>query len=308
MTIDGTTRPLPEPFFVIATQNPIESQGTYPLPEAQLDRFLFKLDVRHPTHRRSRRRSSRTTCAGFDASALDRMDLERVITPEELIAMQTAIRGVRVDDSLLEYIADIVGPHARRTARCTSARRRARRSRCWRARRRAPSARGPRLRHPRRRQGAGAGGAPPPRRPAARRRDRGRVGRRLRRRDPARGPRPRHDRRLSETIACRWSRRCASCCSRWARSRSASAMAIDASLLAPMLAADGALVLLAVLDALLARGRARHRHARGARGALGRARESGPAAAPLAGAAAAGRSPSPTTARPRSPSTACPRA
>ena len=49
VTIDGTTRPLPEPFFVIATQNPIESQGTYPLPEAQLDRFLFKLDVRHPT-------------------------------------------------------------------------------------------------------------------------------------------------------------------------------------------------------------------------------------------------------------------
>ena len=51
VTIDGTTRPLPEPFFVIATQNPIESQGTYPLPEAQLDRFLFKLDVRPPDHR-----------------------------------------------------------------------------------------------------------------------------------------------------------------------------------------------------------------------------------------------------------------
>ena len=48
VTVDGVTRPLPEPFFVIATQNPIESQGTYPLPEAQLDRFLFKLDVRHP--------------------------------------------------------------------------------------------------------------------------------------------------------------------------------------------------------------------------------------------------------------------
>ena len=51
VTVDGATRPLPDPFFVIATQNPIESQGTYPLPEAQLDRFLFKLDVRHPSDR-----------------------------------------------------------------------------------------------------------------------------------------------------------------------------------------------------------------------------------------------------------------
>src|SRR5215468_6761322 len=49
VTADGVTRPLPEPFFVIATQNPIESQGTYPLPEAQLDRFLMKLYVKHPT-------------------------------------------------------------------------------------------------------------------------------------------------------------------------------------------------------------------------------------------------------------------
>ena len=108
VTIDGTTRPLPEPFFVIATQNPIESQGTYPLPEAQLDRFLFKLDVRHPTPANEKAILA-SHLAGFDASALDRMGLQRVTTPEELVAMQTAIRGVRVDDSVLEYIADIVG-------------------------------------------------------------------------------------------------------------------------------------------------------------------------------------------------------
>ena len=107
VTIDGTTRPLPEPFFVIATQNPIESQGTYPLPEAQLDRFLFKLDVRHPNVAVEKAILA-SHLAGFDASALDRMHLSRVTTPEELIAMQTEIRGVRVDDSLLEYIADIV--------------------------------------------------------------------------------------------------------------------------------------------------------------------------------------------------------
>jgi MoxR-like ATPase len=107
VTLDGTTRPLPEPFFVIATQNPLESQGTYPLPEAQLDRFLFKLDVRHPTTANEKAILA-SHLAGFDASALDRMGLARVTTPEELIAMQNAIRAVRVDDSLLEYIADIV--------------------------------------------------------------------------------------------------------------------------------------------------------------------------------------------------------
>jgi len=108
VTIDGTTRPLPEPFFVIATQNPIESQGTYPLPEAQLDRFLFKLDVRHPSTANEKKILA-SHLAGFDAAALDRLGLARVTTPEELVAMQNAIRGVRVDDSLLEYIADIVG-------------------------------------------------------------------------------------------------------------------------------------------------------------------------------------------------------
>jgi len=108
VTIDGTTRPLPDPFFVIATQNPIESQGTYPLPEAQLDRFLFKLDVRHPTAA-VEKAILVNHLAGFDASALDKMGLNRVTTPEELVAMQAAIRGVRVEDSLLEYIADIVG-------------------------------------------------------------------------------------------------------------------------------------------------------------------------------------------------------
>ena len=108
VTVDGNTRPLPAPFFVIATQNPIESQGTYPLPEAQLDRFLFKLDVRHPTAA-VEKAILVNHLAGFDASALDKMGLNRVITPEELVAMQGAIRGVRVEDSLLEYIADIVG-------------------------------------------------------------------------------------------------------------------------------------------------------------------------------------------------------
>ena len=198
VTIDGTTRPLPEPFFVIATQNPIESQGTYPLPEAQLDRFLFKLDVRHPTTANEKAILA-SHLAGFDASALDRMGLARVTTPEELVAMQTAIRGVRVDDSVLEYIADIVGRTRSHRSLYFGASPRASIALLAGAQARAVS-RGPRLRHPRRRQGAGAGGDPPPRRLAARRRDRRRLGRRLRRRDPARGPRPRHHRRLTSTM------------------------------------------------------------------------------------------------------------
>jgi len=105
VTVDGVTRPLPSPFFVIATQNPIESQGTYPLPEAQLDRFFVKLDVRHPSAAVEKAILANHV-AGFDASALDSA---RVVTAEELITMQAAIRRVRVDDSLLDYITDIVG-------------------------------------------------------------------------------------------------------------------------------------------------------------------------------------------------------
>ena len=200
VTIDGTTRPLPEPFFVIATQNPIESQGTYPLPEAQLDRFLFKLDVRHP-NTANEKAILASHLAGFDASALDRVGLARVTTPEELVAMQTAIRGVRVDDSMLEYIADIVGRTRSHRSLYFGASPRASIALLAGAQARAASE-GRDFVDPRRRQGAGAGGDSPPRRPPARRRDRRRLRRRLRGGDPARGPRPRHDRRLTDD-ACR---------------------------------------------------------------------------------------------------------
>jgi MoxR-like ATPase len=108
VTTDGVTRPLPSPFAVIATQNPIESQGTYPLPEAQLDRFFFKLDVLPPNAAVEKSILS-SHLAGFDATELDRAGLARLASPEELVAMQGAIRRVRVDDGVLEYIAAIVG-------------------------------------------------------------------------------------------------------------------------------------------------------------------------------------------------------
>jgi MoxR-like ATPase len=107
VTVDGVTRALPDPFLVMATQNPIESQGTYPLPEAQLDRFMFKLSVLSPSHA-VEVAILRNHLAGFDAQSLESVHLERVIGPAGLVAMQTHIRGLRVDEGILAYIADIV--------------------------------------------------------------------------------------------------------------------------------------------------------------------------------------------------------
>jgi MoxR-like ATPase len=107
VTVDGVTRPLPEPFLVMATQNPIESQGTYPLPEAQLDRFMFKLSVLAPSHE-IESAILRNHLAGFDAQALERLNLARVITPAGLLEMQGFARRLRVDEGIVTYIADIV--------------------------------------------------------------------------------------------------------------------------------------------------------------------------------------------------------
>jgi MoxR-like ATPase len=107
VTVDGVTRPLPEPFLVMATQNPIESQGTYPLPEAQLDRFMFKLSVLAPSHD-VEMAILRNHLAGFDAQALERLNLARVITPAGLLDMQAYARRLRVDEGIVSYIADIV--------------------------------------------------------------------------------------------------------------------------------------------------------------------------------------------------------
>ena len=107
VSIDGATRPLPKPFFVIATQNPIESQGTYPLPEAQLDRFLFKLFVHHPSQE-VEKTILRSHLAGFDAVALERSALARVVGPADLIAMSESIGAVQVAEPLLDYITQIV--------------------------------------------------------------------------------------------------------------------------------------------------------------------------------------------------------
>jgi MoxR-like ATPase len=107
VTVDGVTRHLPAPFFTIATQNPIESQGTYPLPEAQLDRFLMKINVGHP-QREVEKAILRNYVSGFDAADLDTIALRQIATHEQILAMQQFIKAVRADEAILEYITDLV--------------------------------------------------------------------------------------------------------------------------------------------------------------------------------------------------------
>jgi MoxR-like ATPase len=105
VTVDGTSRPLPAPFAVIATQNPVESQGTYPLPEAQLDRFLVKLLVLDPP-REIEHTIVRHHADGFDPSDLS--SLRPVVNPQRIAEMQAAVQGIRVDDSIVAYVVDLV--------------------------------------------------------------------------------------------------------------------------------------------------------------------------------------------------------
>ncbi len=107
VTADGVTRSLPNPFFVIATQNPVESQGTYPLPEAQLDRFLMKIQVHHPS-RKTEKTVLEYYLHGFDPAELERIGLERVVSVEQLLGMQEYLSQVRAEGEILEYMVDIV--------------------------------------------------------------------------------------------------------------------------------------------------------------------------------------------------------
>lgn len=108
VTIDGVTRRLERPFFTIATQNPVESEGTWPLPDAQLDRFMLKVLV--PTPPRSAEIAIlESHLAGFDAADLDRMGLHTLLEATDVVLIQDALRGVRVTRPVLEYITDVVG-------------------------------------------------------------------------------------------------------------------------------------------------------------------------------------------------------
>lgn len=96
ITVSGKTYKLPEPFFVLATQNPIEQEGTYPLPEAQLDRFMFNLTLDYPSYDEEVEIVKSTTMGGLNK-------VESVLSPDEIIYFQQLVRRVPVSDHVYEY-------------------------------------------------------------------------------------------------------------------------------------------------------------------------------------------------------------
>ena len=102
VTVDGQSHPLPQPFLVIATQNPVEHHGTYPLPESQMDRFLMRVKMGYP-EAKSEREILRATAG---AARLD--DMKSVLSGNDITTMQADVEKVRVDDALVDYALAIV--------------------------------------------------------------------------------------------------------------------------------------------------------------------------------------------------------
>jgi len=107
VTLEGQTLALPRPFMVLATQNPIDTEGTYPLPEAQLDRFLFKIDIGYPPHDEETAIVKRTT----EQQAGDQFPLEAIsprLDERTVLSLQRMVAFIRVDDKVLDYAVRIV--------------------------------------------------------------------------------------------------------------------------------------------------------------------------------------------------------
>jgi MoxR-like ATPase len=101
VTISDTTYPLEQPFLVLATQNPIEQEGTYPLPEAQIDRFMLMLKIGYPTPTEEREIMDRNTGAA-------QPKIEPVITPDDIVRAREVVRSVYIDEKVKEYIVNVV--------------------------------------------------------------------------------------------------------------------------------------------------------------------------------------------------------
>lgn len=106
VSIDGVRHELSLPFMVLATQNPVEYEGTYPLPEAQLDRFLFKLQVVYPG-REMERQILMNYHEGFNATALESAGIESVVDKDSLLQCQAEIQAVTVEDAIFDYIVSL---------------------------------------------------------------------------------------------------------------------------------------------------------------------------------------------------------
>jgi MoxR-like ATPase len=102
VTAGGETFPLPEPFFVLATQNPIEQEGTYPLPEAQLDRFMFEIKIGYPTKQEEIEIVRVTTM-------LRDTDLKPVLTSAQVLEIQKVVRKIPASEAVIKYAVDLAG-------------------------------------------------------------------------------------------------------------------------------------------------------------------------------------------------------
>ncbi|TVP47179.1 MAG: hypothetical protein EA350_05780 [Gemmatimonadales bacterium] len=107
VTVDGITHPLPEAFTVFATQNPVEQEGTYPLPEAQLDRFLLKIEVDYPPRVAERGILDRVA-EGFRAERPETFGLSPLARASDLLDMRASTRAVHVEPAVRDYIVDII--------------------------------------------------------------------------------------------------------------------------------------------------------------------------------------------------------
>ncbi|MBE9239204.1 MAG: AAA family ATPase [Sphaerospermopsis kisseleviana] len=107
VTLDGESLPLPDLFWVIATQNPLEFEGTYPLPEAQLDRFLFKLVVDYPDQA-AEKQMLLNRQAGFAARRLDIAKLKPVTTVADILEARQAVKQVKVSEAIVDYLLELV--------------------------------------------------------------------------------------------------------------------------------------------------------------------------------------------------------
>jgi MoxR-like ATPase len=106
VSVEGDTRALPDPFLVVATQNPVEYEGTYPLPEAQIDRFLVKLSVGYPDAEQERAMLARHH-AGFDPTDIAGAGVRAVARGTDIASARAAATTVRVDDRIITYLVDL---------------------------------------------------------------------------------------------------------------------------------------------------------------------------------------------------------
>jgi MoxR-like ATPase len=103
VTIEGVTHILPRPFLVMATQNPIEQEGTYPLPEAQIDRFMMKMSVGYPS-----RADEKEILVRRETRRKDDVDIQVITSPEKIILMQNIVEKVHIDPAIMTYIVEVV--------------------------------------------------------------------------------------------------------------------------------------------------------------------------------------------------------